>query len=185
MRFFRGSSSLWSSLGVLFLLQVALAIQLDLDDTGTHPLLESCRGKVIHARRRQCPLNRPLTDGSLQSPDSIKAAAKIAAEGALKYYPGDEPGQVPGLLAQPYYWWLAGALMGLLVEYGHYTGDDGYNDLITEAMLFQVGADDFMPRNQTKSEVRDPRQSPTASARMMRIPGPQDIVRAHSRLGER
>lgn len=57
---------------------------------------------------------------------------------------------------EPYFWWEAGALMGQMVEYSHYTGDSSYNDLITEAMLFQVGeARDYMPRNQTKTEGND------------------------------
>lgn len=42
-----------------------------------------------------------------------------------------------------------------MVEYWYYTGDTTYNDVTTQALLFQVGDDkDYMPSNQTKDEVR-------------------------------
>ena len=43
-----------------------------------------------------------------------------------------------------------------MIDYQEYTGDTSYNDLISSAMLFQVGKDnDYMPANQTKSEGND------------------------------
>ena len=60
-----------------------------------------------------------------------------------------------GLLPDPYYWWEAGAMFGQLVEYWFYTGDDTYNQITTNALLAQMGPqNDFMPPNQTKTEVR-------------------------------
>ncbi|KAK4635555.1 Mannan endo-1,6-alpha-mannosidase DCW1 [Fulvia fulva] len=92
----------------------------------------------------------------LQSPDSIKAAAKTAAEGMVKYYNGNKPGFIPGLLGDPYYWWEAGAMFGALVDYWYYTGDDTFNDITTQALLFQVGPDvNYMPPNQSKSLGND------------------------------
>ena len=45
-------------------------------------------------------------------------------------------------------------MFGILINYWQYTGDDQYNDLVSEGLLFQVGPlDDFMPPNQTKTEV--------------------------------
>ena len=71
----------------------------------------------------------------------------------MSYYKGNETGQIPGLLPLPYYWWEAGAMFGLLIEYWYLTGDATYNDVVTQALLFQVGNDDFMPTNQTKDLV--------------------------------
>lgn len=40
--------------------------------------------------------------------------------------------------------------MGAWVDYWYYTGDTAYNDIVTEALLFQVGPDrDYQPPNQT------------------------------------
>lgn len=90
------------------------------------------------------------------SPDSIKQAAKTIAAGMTQYYTGYRPGDVPGNLPAPYYWWEAGAMFGSLVDYWMYTGDTEYNNITTQALLFQVGPnDDYMPPNQTKSLGND------------------------------
>lgn len=74
----------------------------------------------------------------------------------MKYYTGNNTGDVPGMLPSPYYWWEAGAMWGQLVEYWYYTGDSTYNDVVSQALQFQVGNDDdFMPSNQTKDEGND------------------------------
>jgi mannan endo-1,6-alpha-mannosidase len=92
---------------------------------------------------------------SLKS-ESIKAASKIVADGMMKYYNGNQTGQTPGNLPQPYYWWEAGAAFGALIDYYYYTGNSEYNDVTTQAMLFQVGPNnDYMPPNQTKTEGND------------------------------
>lgn len=92
----------------------------------------------------------------LQSTDSIKSAAKIVADEMVSYYTGDRPGDVPGNLPAPYYWWEAGAMFGALIDYWYFTGDNSYNAITTEALLHQVGPDnDFMPPNQTKTEGND------------------------------
>lgn len=72
----------------------------------------------------------------------------------MSYYKGNETGMPQGLLSEPYYWWLAGAMFGQMVEYWFYTGDDTYNEVVTQGMLAQVGPyNDFMPPNQTLTEV--------------------------------
>lgn len=48
-------------------------------------------------------------------------------------------GGYPGVLYPPYYWWLAGAMFGTLLDYWHYTGDDQYNDMMREGMIHQFG----------------------------------------------
>ncbi|KAF2097807.1 mannan endo-1,6-alpha-mannosidase [Rhizodiscina lignyota] len=95
-------------------------------------------------------------DLDLNNTDSIKAAASTVADGMMKFYIGNLPGQTPGLLQPPYYWWEAGAMWGQLIEYWHYTGDSTYNDVVQEALLFQSApTKDYMPVNQTKSEGND------------------------------
>ncbi|MCJ1374092.1 hydrolase 76 protein [Loxospora ochrophaea] len=74
----------------------------------------------------------------------------------VKYYTGNNTGGIPGNLPQPYFWWEAGAMFGSLIDYWFLTGDSQYNDITTQAMLFQVGPDnDYMPPNQTKTEGND------------------------------
>ncbi len=73
----------------------------------------------------------------------------------MSFYNGNQTGMPIGLLPGPYYWWEAGAMFGQMVEYWYYTGDTTYNDVVTQGMLAQVGPhNDFMPPNQTKTEVR-------------------------------
>ena len=72
----------------------------------------------------------------------------------MNYYHGDEPGQIPGLLPQPYYWWEAGAMFGALIDYWWYTGNDTWNNIVMDGMLHQIGDGTVMPKNQTSTEVR-------------------------------
>lgn len=47
-------------------------------------------------------------------------------------------------------------MFGSLIDYWYYTNDDKYNNIVTEAILFQVGEDtNFEPSNQTKSLGND------------------------------
>jgi mannan endo-1,6-alpha-mannosidase len=74
----------------------------------------------------------------------------------MQYYTGDQPGDVPGNIPAPYYWWEAGAMFGAMVEYWYYTGDDKWNNMTTQALLHQVGDNNnFMPQNQTLSLGND------------------------------
>ena len=46
--------------------------------------------------------------------------------------------------------------MGALVDYWYYTGDDTYNDVTQQGLLFQVGPEnDYMPPNQSLTEGND------------------------------
>ncbi|KAI1342050.1 glycoside hydrolase family 76 protein [Xylariaceae sp. FL0016] len=95
-------------------------------------------------------------DVDFDSTDSIKEGASTVAYGLLKYYTGNNTGDVPGNLPDPYFWWEAGGMFGTLVDYWFYTGDDTYNDVTLQALSHQVGDDkDFMPANQSKSEGND------------------------------
>jgi mannan endo-1,6-alpha-mannosidase len=35
----------------------------------------------------------------------------------MKYYTGNRTGDVPGNLPSPYYWWEAGGMFGIMVDY--------------------------------------------------------------------
>ncbi|KAK2765032.1 hydrolase 76 protein [Arachnomyces sp. PD_36] len=95
-------------------------------------------------------------DISLDDPNSLKEAAKTAADGLLSYYTGDQPGDVPGNLPDPYYWWECGAMFGTLIDYWYYTGDDEYNEKTTQALLHQVGPlENYEPPNQTRALGND------------------------------
>ncbi|KAL7969523.1 glycoside hydrolase family 76 protein [Trichoderma sp. SZMC 28014] len=90
------------------------------------------------------------------SDDSIKAGASTIAYGLVKYYNGNETGQVPGELPQPYSWWEAGAMFTSLIDYTAYAGDDSYLSLTKQGLLWQVGtSNDFLPQNQSLSEGND------------------------------
>ncbi|KAK3714488.1 hydrolase 76 protein [Vermiconidia calcicola] len=87
---------------------------------------------------------------------SISDAAKTIASHVVSYYGGDKPGTIPGLLPDPYYWWESGLAYDSLIEYWAKTGDDTYNEQITEGMLFQMGSENnFMPSNQTANIGND------------------------------
>lgn len=84
----------------------------------------------------------------------------------MSYYKGNNTGMAQGLLPDPYYWWEAGAMFGQMIEYWYYTGDSTYNDVVTQGLLAQVGPNnDFMPPNQTKTEVCNLMPTPTPSSR--------------------
>lgn len=113
---------------------------------------------------RDCPLLGPkqlkhvltFADAVWLVTASVKAAASNVAYNMMKYYTGNNTGDVPGNLPQPYYWWEAGAMFGALMDYYYYTNDSTYNDVVTQGMLFQCGPDeDYMTPNQTKTEGND------------------------------
>ncbi|WDK17390.1 glycosyl hydrolase family 76 [Colletotrichum graminicola] len=93
-------------------------------------------------------------------PDSVKAVARSLAFGAMSYYNGNvssDPKMV-GDLPDPYYWWQAGALWGIMVDYFRYTGDATYNDVLTQALTATVNTGpnfDFMPPEHAFEEGND------------------------------
>lgn len=51
-------------------------------------------------------------------------------------------------------------MWGAMIDYWHFTGDTTYNDVVTQAMLFQVGPNqDYMPPNYTASLGNDDQAS--------------------------
>lgn len=87
-------------------------------------------------------------DLDISDKNSIIAAANLAKHNALAYYNGYLPGNIPGVLIDGYYWWECGALMGDLIQNWHLTGNDSLNEIITQALLHQMGEhNDYEPRN--------------------------------------
>ncbi|KAJ1326318.1 mannan endo-1,6-alpha-mannosidase [Microdochium nivale] len=95
------------------------------------------------------------------SAENIKTSAKALAYDLMLNYKGNQSGNIPGILpgpppSGPYYWWEGGALWGAMIDYWHYTGDDTYNDVVTQGMLWQTGPkNDYMPPNWTASLGND------------------------------
>ncbi|KAK7432408.1 mannan endo-1 [Neonectria magnoliae] len=95
-------------------------------------------------------------DISWDDDKSVKSAASTIAYGLVKYYTGNNTGDTPGNLPDPYYWWEAGGMFGTLIDYWWLTGDESYNEITSQAMLHQVGEDiDYVPRNQSLTEGND------------------------------
>ncbi|KAH6895380.1 glycosyl hydrolase family 76-domain-containing protein [Thelonectria olida] len=91
---------------------------------------------------------------------SIKLVAGTLAFDAMSYYKGnysDYPKDL-GDLQDPYYWWVAGALWGAMLDYYHYTGDATYNDVVIDALLGPTNLgknNDYMPPEHADEEGND------------------------------
>ncbi|KAK3326410.1 glycoside hydrolase [Apodospora peruviana] len=98
---------------------------------------------------------------SILTKSDIRTTAATLAYDLMSYYKGNTSGQTPGILPGPppagdYYWWEAGAMWGTMIDYWKLTGDTSYNEVIKEALLFQVGpGEDYMPPNVTASLGND------------------------------
>ncbi|KAK0707726.1 family 76 glycosyl hydrolase [Lasiosphaeris hirsuta] len=93
--------------------------------------------------------------------DNILASAKTLASDLIALYPGNETGEIPGILGLPppvgdYYWWEGAAFLSTYIDYWHLTGDETYNDVVTEGLLWQTGPKaDYLPLNWTASMGND------------------------------
>lgn len=87
---------------------------------------------------------------------TIYEATKLIAKGLLDYYQGYQYGGTIGMFTYPYYWWHAGGAWGSMLDYRYYTGDTQYDDLIEEALTYQVGENyNYIPLNQSTTEGND------------------------------
>ncbi|KAI0996713.1 Mannan endo-1,6-alpha-mannosidase [Podosphaera aphanis] len=92
----------------------------------------------------------------VQSTESIKSTASQVAHDLMSLYSGNQTGGIPGILPPPYFWWVGGGMFMTMIDYWHYTEDTTYNDVVEQALSFQVGPkNDYMPPNQTKNEGND------------------------------
>ncbi|RBR21567.1 uncharacterized protein FIESC28_04835 [Fusarium coffeatum] len=94
------------------------------------------------------------------NPDSIRNVAGTLAFDAMSYYKGNTSSNPKDLgdLQDPYYWWVAGALWGIMLDYYHLTGDYTYNDVIIEALLGPTNLGkglDYMPAEHADEEGND------------------------------
>lgn len=94
----------------------------------------------------------------LTSQTSVKSVTSTLAYDMMTFYSGNQTGQTPGILPGPcqslecYYWWEAGAMFGALINYWQYTGDTSYNEVISQALAWQIGPDkNYNPPNQSKN----------------------------------
>lgn len=95
-------------------------------------------------------------DVDLDDKKSVESALNLITNGLLDYYKGNQYGGTPGMFVDPYYWWEAGVAWSALIDRWAFTGNDTLNDMIVDAMQFQVGKDkDFKPSNQTMVEGND------------------------------
>lgn len=88
----------------------------------------------------------------------MKAAAALVAEDLLtSFYHGNEPGQTPGVFDDThYYWWSGSALWATLLDFRARTGNTTYDDIISQALQWQVGQGyDYLPANWSASESND------------------------------
>lgn len=97
----------------------------------------------------------------VDSHDAIIESSRSLARDMMTFYHGDEPGQTPGILPGPppagdYYWYTGASFFATYLDYWHLTGDDSYNNVTSQGLLFQVGPnDDYMPPNVTASLGND------------------------------
>ncbi|KAK8051303.1 hypothetical protein PG993_002688 [Apiospora rasikravindrae] len=88
----------------------------------------------------------------------------------------------------PVYWWESGACWGSMLDYQHYTGDTSYKDVITQALLSQVGPNfDYMvPRHQGDEGNDDQAfwSFTVLEAAERNLPQPDDSIPSWLTLGE-
>ncbi|ODA76264.1 hypothetical protein RJ55_08109 [Drechmeria coniospora] len=100
-------------------------------------------------------------DLNVNSTASVRNVAATIAHDAMFYYKGNlsAPGSVQvGDLPDPYYWWVAGALWGAMLDYYHYTRDPTYNDVVIQALLNPPNISpkfDYMPAEHAGEEGND------------------------------
>ncbi|PPJ54426.1 hypothetical protein CBER1_07385 [Cercospora berteroae] len=91
-----------------------------------------------------------------ENEESFVSAGRTIVEHIFTIYKGNETGEIPGLLPDPYYWWHAGLMFDSLINYWAVSGDEDLPDVLSQALLFQVGPDNnYMPPNQSKSLGND------------------------------
>lgn len=87
-----------------------------------------------------------------------------------------------GELPEPYFWWQAGALWGVALDYFYYTGDASYNDALTAALTdpSNTGSDfDYVPEEHSVGMANDDIfhwAAAALSAAERNFPQPEDDV---------
>ncbi|KAI1079079.1 glycoside hydrolase family 76 protein [Whalleya microplaca] len=96
--------------------------------------------KSVHAAALAANFVAPK-DMDINDPTSIRSVASTIAYGTMAYYSGNVTNtpETIAVFPEPHYWWQAGAAWGAMLDYSHYTGDSSYDEVITQALLSQVG----------------------------------------------
>ncbi|KND93093.1 Mannan endo-1,6-alpha-mannosidase DCW1 [Tolypocladium ophioglossoides CBS 100239] len=116
--------------------------------------------KSVHAAAALSGIVAPK-DLDTQSSSSVRNVAATLAHDTMAYYSGNtsapnsiEVENVP----KPYYWWVAGALWGAMLDYYHFTKDPSYNDVVLQALLAPTNiapSFDYMPKEHAQEEGND------------------------------
>ncbi|KAM3472254.1 hypothetical protein MY5147_005382 [Beauveria neobassiana] len=100
-------------------------------------------------------------DLNVQDVRSIRNVVATIAHDTMAYYQGNTTTNDPkaiGNVNRPYYWWVAGALWGMMIDYYHVTKDPSYNHVVLDALLAKVniGPDDnYLPPEHADEEGND------------------------------
>ncbi|CEJ84312.1 hypothetical protein VHEMI03440 [[Torrubiella] hemipterigena] len=95
-----------------------------------------------------------------ESQKSIRNVAATIAHGTMSYYNGNATSNAVdvGNVQKPYYWWVAGGLWGVMLDYYRYTKDPSYNDALLQALLAKVNLgpeNNYMPPEHALEEGND------------------------------
>ncbi|KAG6022078.1 hypothetical protein E4U19_005271 [Claviceps sp. Clav32 group G5] len=116
--------------------------------------------KSVHAVATLGGIYAPK-DIDVNSQTSVRNVAATLAHETMSYYVGnttDPKSREFGNVAKPYYWWVAGALWGTMLDYYHYTTDPSYNDVVLQALLAPTNlgiGHNFMPAEHSDEEGND------------------------------
>ncbi|KAI2468890.1 glycoside hydrolase family 76 protein [Annulohypoxylon bovei var. microspora] len=97
-------------------------------------------------------------DININDTASIRSVAGTLAWELMAWYSGNVTNtpETIAVFPEPYYWWEAGAAWGAMLDYSAYTGDSSYDNVISQALLSQVGPKfDFMVPEHYGSEGND------------------------------
>ncbi|KAG6291719.1 hypothetical protein E4U09_003822 [Claviceps aff. purpurea] len=116
--------------------------------------------KSVHAVATLGGIYAPK-DIDVDSQTSVRNVAATLAHETMSYYVGnttDPKSREFGNVVKPYYWWVAGALWGTMLDYYHYTTDPSYNGVVLQALLAPTNlgiGHNFMPAEHSDEEGND------------------------------
>ncbi|GMG08189.1 unnamed protein product [Aspergillus oryzae] len=83
---------------------------------------------------------------TLCSADSLKQAGKAVAAPMMDFYKKNETEGIPGKLTDT--WYVAGSMFMTLIQYWQASGDDTYNAVVSNDLMFQAGENyDYYSKN--------------------------------------
>ncbi|KAM3509414.1 hypothetical protein MY11210_006337 [Beauveria gryllotalpidicola] len=99
-------------------------------------------------------------DLDVQDTRSIRNVAATIAHGTMSYYQGNTTSEPRGIgnVNRPYYWWVAGALWGMMIDYYHVTKDPSYNQVVLDALLAKSNLgpeNNYLPPEHADEEGND------------------------------